>query len=656
MFRLKFLIAFLFLVHQFVFAKKYALIIAIGKYAPETKWNQLSSSNDIPLIKGALLNQGFSETDITVIQDEKATKNGILSAINTLKSKISPGDIVVIHYSGHGQQVMDDNDDEVDGLDESLVPYDAWKNYNAKYKGENHLRDDEILNVVNSIRNTLGKSGQLLMILDSCHSGNATRGPVMRGGASALVPDDWKAPTQNGKISGGGLFEAISLQDSASPFIVISGASDSEPNFEYDGVGSLSYAFSKAMNELGSDFTYRKLFSNIASTMNSIVPDQKPTIEGNIDYKLFKGEYVQQQPFFDVTNVSEGNTILTINGGQINRIFNNTTVLVMPAGTQKADANKVLSKGKITNSAFATSTVTLDKPVKTSNFKDYWVFIDQPSYGDFEVKVFVDSSIKDSSIKLGISQYLKINHLGKIVDNTKDSDVIVEEKEGKYLLSSSTSNQAFSETQTQIGTEAIDQINTKIFRFAQGNYLKNLDINNPLYEFDFKLIPINFDPSTRKISEKPENSNISGEGIFTVVPKKDYSVLQITNNSNQTIYVSIVEINSEGSVSPFFPNKNCNLTDNERKLEPKQTQIYNRCVYSFSPPYERLILKGFASDKPLNFQSTVTTRGASNNTNNPLESFLQSTYNTTRGGDGNEISTELDGYSTSFVYDIVREK
>jgi len=38
----------------------------------------------------------------------------------------------------------DDNGDEVGGLDESLVPYDAEMHFRkGKYEGENHIRDDE---------------------------------------------------------------------------------------------------------------------------------------------------------------------------------------------------------------------------------------------------------------------------------------------------------------------------------------------------------------------------------------------------------------------------------------------------------------------------------------------------------------------------------
>ncbi|WP_372937606.1 caspase family protein, partial [Seonamhaeicola sp.] len=96
---------------QFLHAEKYALIIAVGNYPKKTGWSTISSVNDVPLIKQTLLNQKFEEANITLLIDEQATYAGIKEALNNLLSKIKPDDIVVIHYSGHGQQIFDDNDE-----------------------------------------------------------------------------------------------------------------------------------------------------------------------------------------------------------------------------------------------------------------------------------------------------------------------------------------------------------------------------------------------------------------------------------------------------------------------------------------------------------------------------------------------------------------
>src|SRR5678815_2534648 len=101
---------------------KRALIISIGNYSEQkTGWPPLSSKNDVPYIKTALEKQGFTKERIQVLSDEKATRAGISGALGSLIQNSEAGDIVVIHISSHGVQIEDDNGDETDGLDLSLI-------------------------------------------------------------------------------------------------------------------------------------------------------------------------------------------------------------------------------------------------------------------------------------------------------------------------------------------------------------------------------------------------------------------------------------------------------------------------------------------------------------------------------------------------------
>lgn len=638
---------------QPLFAKKLALIVAVGDYPKSTGWSSISSVNDVPLIKQALLNQGFLEEDIITLTNDQATKQGIITALETLQAQLEPGDIVVIHYSGHGQQIFDDNGDEIDAKDEALVPYDAWVKYTHNYHGENHLRDDELNTIIAKIRNALGKNGQLLMLLDSCHSGSATRGGVTRGGEATFAPPEWTAKEAD-KTKGSAMLEREKVSQDAAPFIMMTGASADELNYEYEGFGSLSFAFSKAMNELGSDFTYRQLFSSISATMNVISPKQTPTIEGDVDYKLFNGEYIKQQPYFEVTKIPTSN-VIQVNGGKLQGLFENTTVFVMPAGSNKPDASKTLAKGTISKAKFNEAFIKLDAPLNDKNEKNYWVFVDQPSYGDINLNVYLDKSV-DKAAEQSVAKFLEENQLGSIVRDTLESSIIVEKVGSNYSINAAKGNTAINAAESSRGEDALKELNTKLFNFAQGQYLKNLSMKNYEYEFEFKLIPVEFVEEMGEVGETlPEDTYINEAGIFEVKPGKDHVLLQVTNKSAQPIYFSIIEINSKGEIVPFMPNDNCSLNDNERKLAPGKTMLFKDCVFSFGPPYERLILKGFATSTPINFQPTVDTRGeGTRSVNNPLEGFIRNTYSQSRGSEGNQNTGNVDGYSTEFVYEIVR--
>ena len=97
---------------------KRALIVAIGNYPAASGWAEINSLNDVPLLQNALIKQNFPLEHINIITDSAATKTGIENALDRLIDSSKTGDIVVIYFSSHGEQIEDDNHDEVDGLDD----------------------------------------------------------------------------------------------------------------------------------------------------------------------------------------------------------------------------------------------------------------------------------------------------------------------------------------------------------------------------------------------------------------------------------------------------------------------------------------------------------------------------------------------------------
>lgn len=169
---------------------RFALLVGVSEYPGLSESEQLEGSiNDVALMKATLTSRfAFQDDQIQTLTGLDATGDAIRSALKKIVGHIralpedSPQAQVVFHFSGHGAQLPDQEDenrDEPDGLDETLVPADA-----TKQGGSADIRDDELNDFAHQVCDD-GKA-HLWMVLDCCHSGTGTRG-VHKTGAPGLT-------------------------------------------------------------------------------------------------------------------------------------------------------------------------------------------------------------------------------------------------------------------------------------------------------------------------------------------------------------------------------------------------------------------------------------------------------------------------------------
>lgn len=188
---------------------RHALVVGIGKYPAGSGWSKINGDRDITLVVRMLVRNGFEKSDIIVLANSDATRKAIEKAFERLEESVSAGDIVYIHFSGHGQQVTDIDGDEPDGLDEAFIPYDAGKVYSSGvYEGENHIIDDDLNDWLSELKAAVGQKGMVLVSMDACHSGDATRGidddivAGVRGTADVFVLPDRESEESEDRGSG----------------------------------------------------------------------------------------------------------------------------------------------------------------------------------------------------------------------------------------------------------------------------------------------------------------------------------------------------------------------------------------------------------------------------------------------------------------------
>lgn len=232
------------------------LSIGISEYPESSGWNKLNAHNDVLLIK-AVFPSAIS------LEDNQATLYGIKDLLSNLSNTAAKGDTIIIHFSGHGQQILTStSNDEIDGVDEAIIPYNAGKRKTASYRGENHLTDNSFGIAIDRFRRAVGSKGLVIAVIDACHSDSMDKTAVdakeiYRGtdeifGAENLTDEkiDSLRETYHNQDS-----SALATLPDMSNVIYISACRSDQRNYEIvedgRGYGSLTYYFSEAYRRVG---------------------------------------------------------------------------------------------------------------------------------------------------------------------------------------------------------------------------------------------------------------------------------------------------------------------------------------------------------------------------------------------------------------------
>lgn len=618
---------------------KHALIVAIGKYPEESNFKQISSGNDVPLIKNALLKQDFKESDINILKDEQATKLAIIKAIDELIEISKAGDIVVIHFSSHGEQIEDDNDDETDGLDECIVPFDAVFSHSEeefKKLAPKFFRDDEFGDKVILLRNKLSKSGDLLVILDACHSASGTRGAMekVRGNQSPMVSKDFDRNRLNAKDNGGVFKESTKtkLKSDAATYVVISGAQAQELNSECRddrgiAVGSLSYALSKTLSTIEGKITYRNLFAQVEDVMRTKAPKQKPAIEGDgLDRELFGGNYRRQKPYFEVNFEKSNDDTITLNGGAVSGVAVGSVINFFPGGTDDPAGKTPIQKGTVIKADNFESVVKLDTKNDELLKKKPWAFVSEMSYGKNKVILSVDSLANE------IQQ--------KIKDGLKELKLVEFNARGDLYLGKSLVGGGLALMFPGTGIVFADDLDANnlvgiadaLKRFDRYRYLRNLSFTDKSLSAKIELVYLDEKGAvdSNKIKERTKFGRLE-------VKENDVVFLKITNTGAKDFYINIVDMQPDGTINAVVPNKKNGIVVDACKVPAgKNAGNLETMQIEMGAPFGEETFKIFLSASPIDLEEILTSNTDNNSTRSGVLNNLATIF---KQSDGNAMGT-----------------
>jgi metacaspase-1 len=259
-----------------------ALLIGINRYLIRGA-DLRGCVNDVRNIRAALIKYfAFRSNDIKVLTDLSATKKAMQSGIRALVNSGKKGDVLYLHYSGHGSNVPDRNGDEADHRDEILCPSDLdWKD---------PLTDDWLRTSFNKLKSRVN----LTVVMDCCHSGTNTRA-ILPSDAPIIpryLPNPWDLMAEESRrVLRGKLRKTRSRAARASADVVeaeidetlITGCRATQTSADaYMGRtynGALTYSLVAALQAARGKLTSRELHTATVQRLKTGNFDQVPQLE-----------------------------------------------------------------------------------------------------------------------------------------------------------------------------------------------------------------------------------------------------------------------------------------------------------------------------------------------------------------------------------------
>ncbi|HBP90827.1 MAG TPA: hypothetical protein DD706_24435 [Nitrospiraceae bacterium] len=577
---------------------KLALLIGIDKYKSPDIRRLSGAVNDIRLMREVLIGKfGMPPENINSLENEQATHQAIIDAIrNHLVAKAKKGDVVVLHFSGHGSQMKDISGDEVDQLDETLVAYDS------RTPGVFDISDDEINGLLLQLTE---KTKNVTFIFDSCHSGAASRGgntvrEIEADRRTPLPPEDFAVSVRGGEGD-------ADFRPNNSDYVLISGSLakelSNETDFEGRRHGVLTWFLALALKAAPDRSTYRDVMDQVKSEVSTRFPSQTPQIEGpGQDLVVFGVDKLNTKPYVLVEPAGGNRT--RVEAGKVFGLGKESTMKVYPPRTTDFESTKSAATLRITRvSDFeAEGEISNGGSIQPHSR----ALLEAVSFGDTSIPVFVQKrSGPLSEVKATLAQMQAIT----LVDDEAGARLLVKEQDGNLLVQSGDLQVLVSPvrvSETDAVGHVIDQIKDLV------HWLVVLALNNPS-----SGIKVGF--SVWRATDPP------GTPSPVAVASGTELIYRVENRHSQPLYIYVLDVSSDGSVTTLYPGG-----DQQQLLSGKELERHLRMSVPSGQVGVTDVLKIIATLKPIDPslfpQGPIrsASKATAKATSDPLARFLAS--------------------------------
>jgi len=546
-----------------------ALVIAVEGYDElQTGVGIINTGNDVEPIVAGLRARGFRGCDVTssfagtdldapceiVVLRGPLTYADVRDALTSWP--VAKGDHLYLQFSGHGQQITDDDGDEDDGYDEALVLVDtpASEDFGGPdYEGSLHLRDDELGDALLRLRRTVGPDGSVAVVLDSCNSGTAYRGWPTRGRAPYDVA---KPPRKRRSESGGGFVDPLRVSDDLAPAVVLSASRSTgvaQETQRDDGrlAGALSTALATTLTTDVGLTSWSVVHERVTARVSTEHPEQVPQLEGDRDSTLFDGRRADVPFYLPVLEV-EGTTRVRLGGGAFKGAVPGATVEFHDPAAARSDS--LVASGTVEAPLRSTHAwVRLDEPLsaeqlETARVARAFVTAVPPSHFQTRVALDVDPS-RTSAWRAAFDEVPLVALDGPVPDYW-----LVERCRWTYLVDAPPVDDLSSMRHVAaVRTPkpgAMNEIVATLSLIARSRLLRTLALAHPDYGVEVTLRPAR--PTVRRGHPTVEQCPVRESGTDRAFAFGDWARLTI-ELTGEPAHVSLVHFDGLGRGEVLWP-------------------------------------------------------------------------------------------------------
>ncbi len=563
--------------------KIYALLAGIDKYHPQSRGvgNLYGCVNDIEAIEEYLRKRIATESKWELVENSKvswkltnelATRQAVIDSFEKHLSQADREDVVIFYYAGHGSH---EPAPEVFREKDSNFQIETLVCYDSRTAEGRDLADKELNYLIEQVAK---KSPHILIILDCCHSGTATRDPeVIERQTSAdervrdlkdfIFPEEW-------------LKARLSDTYKFPRHIALAACRSHQTAKEHRGEdgkrrGAFSYFLTQALQRTNSSLSYADLIQDINALIVGKVNEQSPQIEAQAEdlRQTFLGGATGDRPnYFTLVYDSETYHSWVINGGALHGIRpvseGETSLAIFPQGTQPEELlhlDKAICQATVTTVLTEVSKVELlgDNSTKLSSKEPYWAVVTNVPLPQLKVHFLGD----DAGIELArkalstAAEGSKPSLFVREAESLTDANYYLEASLGQYWIKQPTDKHPLvapipEAPDTQGYTQqSADQIIKRLEHVARWTNIQELK-TSPTSQIKAGDVEMEVIVTTggKQYSSKQATSELCGEYTFKENKWNPPQVeIKVTNNSDKDLYFQIVELAGDYAIeTPQF--------------------------------------------------------------------------------------------------------